>query len=256
MPKIFNPTSDDTCFYCGNRAYWVSVNSKIARCTEKITQCLGFIAKAEATRKKNSTPEKRREHMKKMSESGNKKLKELHTDPIWAQAKGERISNKIKERGGHYGKNNPMYNKFHTESAKKLQKEKANRRNPESYKQASNTKIKLGLAIPKEFKTTWELYQQQVDNYTYLSWKHYHDVINPNNLVRGDLYELDHKFSKTEGFRQGIPPEIIGHFANLELITKTENRSKRTKCSITKEQLYESVKVSVAPFSPSSDTDI
>ena len=256
MPKIFNPTCNDICFYCGKQANWISVNTKISRCTEKITQCYGFIEKAENSRKQRITIEDRIKHMKKMSESGNKKLKELHTDPNWVQTKGERISKKVKERGGHFGENNPMYSKYHKDSSKKLQTEKAMKRNPESYKQASDTKIKLGLATPKEFKTQWELYQEQVTNYTNLSWKHYHNVINPNNFVRGDLYELDHKFSKTEGFNQGVSPEVIGHHANLELLPKKANRTKRTKCSITLQDLYEAVNVNLAPFSLSSLTSI
>jgi hypothetical protein len=256
MPKIFNPTCNDICFYCGKQANWISVNTKIARCTEKITQCSGFIEKAENSRKQRTTAEDRIKHMKKMSESGNKKLKELHADSEWVRAKGEKISKKVKERGGHYGNNNPMFNKSHTDLAKKLQTEKARKRNPESYKQASDTKIKLGLAIPKESKSQWELYQEQVTNYTNLSWKHHHNLINPNNLIRGDLYELDHKFSKTEGFIQGIPPEVIGHYANLELLPKQANRTKRTKCSISIHELYEAVNVNLAPFSLSSLTSI
>lgn len=256
MPKIFNPTCNDTCFYCGKQANWISVNTKIARCTEKITQCSGFIEKAENSRKQRTTVEDRIKHMREMSKSGNKKLKELHTDSGWVKAKGEKISKKVKERGGHHGDSNPMYNKNHTDSAKKLQTEKARKRNPESYKQSSKTKIKLGLATPKELKTQWELYQEQVTNYTNLSWKYYHDLINPKNLTRGDLYELDHKFSKTEGFNQGIPPEVIGHYMNLELLPKKANRTKRTKCSITLDELYEAVKVNLAPFSLSSLTSI
>lgn len=256
MPKIFNPTCNDICFYCSRQAYWVSVNTKIPRCVEKITQCPGFIEKAENSRKQNITTEDRIQHMKKMSVIGNKKLKDLHNNSEWVRSKGEKISKKVKERGGHLGNNNPMFNKTHSYSSKKLQTEKARKRKPESYKQASNTKIKLGLATPKELKTQWELYQEQVTNYTNLSWKYHQDLINPTHLVRGNLYELDHKFSKTEGFKQGVPPEIIGHYSNLEMITKKENRSKRTKCSITLPELYEAANVNLAPFSLSSLTSM
>lgn len=256
MPEIFNPTCNDICFHCGEQAHWVSVNTKIFRCVEIITQCPGFIAKAEASRKKNTTSEKRSEHMKKMSVNGNKKLKELHNDLSWVQSKGEKIAEAVKLRGGHSGENNPMFNKTHKVSTKKLQSIKAQARSPESYKQATDTKIALGIATDKTLKTAWELYQEQVTNFTNISWKYFQHIINPNNLKRGVNYELDHRFSKTEGFRQGISPEIIGHFANLELLPKSVNRTKRTKCSITKEQLYEAAKVKVAPFSPSSDTVI
>ncbi len=256
MPRISNPTCDDICFYCGKQANWVSVNTKIFRCVEKITRCTGFIEKAENSRKQHTTVEDRIKHMKKMSESGNKKLKELHTDSDWVRSKGEKISKKVKERGSHIGDNNPMFNKIHKDSSKKLQSEKATKRKPESYRQATDTKIKLGLATPKELKTQWELYQEQVTNYTNLSWKHNHDLINPRKLERGPVYELDHKFSKTEGFNKGVPPQIIGHHANLELLPKEANRSKRTKCSITLDELYEAANVNLAPFSLSSLTSM
>src|SRR3989304_2870297 len=46
-------------------------------------------------------------------------------------------------------------------------------------------------------------------------------------------YHLDHKYSISEGFRNNIPPEVIGHIANLEFITWRKNSSKYKKCSIT-----------------------
>lgn len=255
MPKISHPTSNDTCFLCGSQAFYISVNSKKLRCVEKITQCLGFISKAETSRKKNITTEERQLHMKKLSECGNAALKERHADPDWVSKKGIKIAEALVKRGGHCGENNPMHGKTHKDSSKNLQKQKAEKRSPNSYKQATETKISKGLATPKEDKTLWIIYQEQVTNYTNISWKYHQHLINPKNFERGSLYELDHKFSKFEGFKQGISPEIIGHYANLELILKKDNRSKRTKCSITLDKLYEAVcysNVNNAPFSPSS----
>jgi hypothetical protein len=45
-------------------------------------------------------------------------------------------------------------------------------------------------------------------------------------------YHLDHKFSKLEGYKNKIEPEIIGNIINLEFIPWKENLTKRTKCSI------------------------
>ena len=255
MPKL-KEYDNYICFYCGSKANWVSVNSKLFRCVEKITQCSGFIIKAESSRKINTTEEERIAHMKRMSVSGNKKLQQLHTDPAWVDKKGKKISDSLQGRGGHRGERNPMFNKKHKSHAKQLQSFKASSRSPESYQLATSTKIERGIAVPKESKTEWELYREKVTNFTNISWKYAEHIINPNNLNRGNEYELDHKFSITEGFIQGVPPEIIGHPSNLELLPKRENRSKRIKCSITREELYEAVKVSSAPFSPSSLTDI
>jgi len=180
----------------------------------------------------------------------------LHNNPDWVIKKGKKIAAALEQRGGYSGNNNPMFGKKHSLHSKKLLSERAVKRSPESYKKATSTKIEKGIATPKESKTEWELYREQVINHTTNSWKYTKHIINPENLVRGADYELDHKFSITEGFLQGIPPEIIGHPANLELLPKIVNRKKRTNCSITKEELYEAVKVNSAPFSPSSLTDI
>jgi DNA invertase Pin-like site-specific DNA recombinase len=50
-------------------------------------------------------------------------------------------------------------------------------------------------------------------------------------------YCLDHKYSIFEGFKNGIKPEIIASLKNLVFIPWRENVIKRTKCSITKEEL-------------------
>lgn len=235
MPKLDN--LENVCYLCGGQAFFISVNSKRMRCTEKITQCPGFVKKAEEARRKNISPEERQDHMKKMSNKGNSVLKTLHTNNEWVREKGNKISAKVKDRGGHFGSSNPMFGKNHNNESKKKMSEKANKRNPECYMKASETKINQGIAVPKHQKTNWELYKEQVLNYTYKSWQHYHDKINPFNLERGPKYELDHKFSILEGFKQGVDPKIIGSYVNLEVIPKFKNRSKRVKCSITLEEL-------------------
>lgn len=237
MPKLTTNDVNNTCYLCGSQAHYISYNSKKMRCVEKITQCPGFVEKAEKSRQNNMSKEDRRIHMKKMSERGNAKLKELHTNKEWVATKGSNISESVKLRGGHTAENNPMYGKSHSDSTKKKLSDKANKRNPECYSTATETKIQRGLAIPKEHKTEWELYRDQVFNYTYKSWQHHQNKINPRGLVRGSEYELDHKFSITEGFKQNVSPEIIGHYTNLELLPKDANRSKRIKCSITLEEL-------------------
>lgn len=239
MPKLTTVDANNTCLLCGSQAFYISYNSKKMRCVEKITQCPGFVKKAEASRQRNMTAEERRSHMKKMSERGNSVLKELHTDSDWVAEKGSKISAAVKSRGGHSGINNPMYGKSHSIDTKQRLSERANMRDPVCYAEATETKIVRGIAIPKEQKTDWELYREQVLNHTYRSWQHHQDKINHLGLKRGSEYELDHKFSITEGFKQGVDPAVIGHFSNLELIPKSVNRSKRIRCSITLEELLQ-----------------
>jgi hypothetical protein len=239
MPKLTTDSVNNICFLCGCQAYFISYNSKKMRCVEKITQCPGFVKKAQKSRDESTTLEERTAHMKLMSQRGNAKLKQLHANKDWSNHKSNSISNAVKQRGGHSGKNNPMYGRSHSEESKKKLSEKANKRNPACYSKATETKIYRGIAIPKDQKSDWELYREQVLNHTYKSWQHYQDKINPLRLERGGEYELDHKFSITEGFKQGVDPAVIGHFSNLELISKSANRSKRIRCSITLEELLQ-----------------
>ena len=54
-------------------------------------------------------------------------------------------------------------------------------------------------------------------------------------------YNLDHCYSIIEGFKNNIPPEIIGNIKNLKMIPWKENLKKQGKCSITIEALKESI---------------
>lgn len=208
MPKIY---TNNTCFLCGSQANFISFNSKKFRCVEKITQCPGFISKAELSRQKNISKTDRINHMKLMSKNGNAILEKLHNDKEWRNIKSKNIS---------------------------------------------IGKVKNGTAISPELKTEWKLYENEVDRHTRDSWIYNQDKINPTNLIRGKEFELDHKYSKCQGFQNKIPPEIIGHYSNLCMIDRSTNRKKYSKCSITIEELYSGINSTMPSDSPSSETTI
>jgi len=52
-------------------------------------------------------------------------------------------------------------------------------------------------------------------------------------------HHLDHKYSIMMGFKNKVPPQIIGSIHNLEFIDYLQNVQKGTNCSITLEELYE-----------------
>lgn len=209
MPILTTFNIDDTCFYCGCQAFYISYNSKKMRCVKTITQCPGFVKKAEESRQQRISIDDRRKHMKEMSKRGNSTLKRLHEDANWRRQKGHNIS-------------------------------------------------KSKSIIPVEQRSVWEAYENIVDRITRDSWIYHNDKINPLGLPRGTEYELDHKYSKHQGFLTNVPPEIIGHYSNLEMITRHSNRKKYNKCSITLEELYYNYgEYSTIPSdSPSSDTVI
>jgi len=60
---------------------------------------------------------------------------------------------------------------------------------------------------------------------------------NRNGRVR------DHKLSKTDGFKIGLFPEILRHPANCQILTHSENSSKREKSSIGVQILLDNIKI-------------
>lgn len=65
---------------------------------------------------------------------------------------------------------------------------------------------------------------------TYGTWK-------LDNYDAKKHHQVDHKFSMYEGFNQGISPLCIANVDNIEVLTGEDNVSKRTKCSITLDEL-------------------
>jgi hypothetical protein len=72
--------------------------------------------------------------------------------------------------------------------------------------------------------------------------EHYgwYSAANKGNNLNG--VSRDHMFSVKQGFLKEIPSEIISHPANCELLQHFDNNSKKTKCSITLDELYERIK--------------
>lgn len=52
-----------------------------------------------------------------------------------------------------------------------------------------------------------------------------------------DAYQVDHRYSVIEGFKNGIDPNILGHITNLQMLPWRDNLKKKGLCSITLEEL-------------------
>ena len=63
----------------------------------------------------------------------------------------------------------------------------------------------------------------------------------PNHGNNSQGVERDHMFSISEGFKQQIDPYYISHPANCKLLLHSDNNSKNTKCSISKEELMQRI---------------
>jgi hypothetical protein len=91
-----------------------------------------------------------------------------------------------------------------------------------------------------KFKYGYDLYYFLVWKYTKSNYKKYKSIINPNELKRGiKEHQLDHKYSISEGFKNGVLPSIISSVSNLQMIPYHENSSKGRKCSIDLDFLIE-----------------
>lgn len=55
-------------------------------------------------------------------------------------------------------------------------------------------------------------------------------------------YNLDHKYSIIEGFKNNIEPKVIGNIHNLEMLPWKDNVKKHKKCSITLDELINKIK--------------
>jgi len=97
---------------------------------------------------------------------------------------------------------------------------------------------------PREDRSLRRLYYDAVWKVTEESWQNHFDAINPDRVNR-TYNALDHIYSIQQGFRDSIPPYIIGHWTNLRVISLSENGIKGMRCDKTKEQLFEDFDVAI-----------
>jgi hypothetical protein len=149
------------------------------------------------------------------------------------------------------GINNPMYNKKHKDETKKLMSIAK-----ENYTPANKGKKFPGIfsdvdrtgqnnAYVKHVMKTenisydeylksydeYDLYRKQVRNITNLQPIHLLENYEKrgNGYENEDAYHLDHIYPISKGFKNGIPPEVIGDISNLKFIHWLDNLKKSNK---------------------------
>jgi len=156
------------------------------------------------------------------------------------------------------GENNPMFNISQTNpnslanlnrkglTGKKQTKEsnikrseslKGITRSKETIKKVKQTKIDKGIIWKPDDPEYLEFKKYRRKVYYWTSKNDLTTLVNHNNRARS-AYHLDHKYSIAEGFKNKVPPEIIGSINNLEFLLHTDNIKKGTRCSIKLEELY------------------
>jgi hypothetical protein len=98
----------------------------------------------------------------------------------------------------------------------------------------------------QECKDACPLYRFRNDPFLLSEFKRYRNIVYKetgktvklygykikNIKLRSREYSLDHKYSIYEGFVNDVNPKLISHWKNLEIIPRSINSSKQTKCSI------------------------
>lgn len=120
---------------------------------------------------------------------------------------------------GHTFETNPNYvingKTDCIECGKRIRELKLSKRNKQAHIAANHTE--------------WSAYKSAIASLTRKSYIEYKETINPGNLPIGlagveGAYQLDHIVPRRIGFDLGIPPELIAHPDNLQMLPWYENR--------------------------------
>jgi len=104
---------------------------------------------------------------------------------------------------------------------------------------SKETNIKNGHWLPDSAKTDFELYYRKVWKYTNRNDLSILEHIEKRGHANKGKYHLDHRYSIFQGFKDCVPPEVIGSIHNLEMIIGRNNLVKGRKCSIELESLMD-----------------
>lgn len=86
-------------------------------------------------------------------------------------------------------------------------------------------------------------YRYKVDKMTDKNYRKYKKIINPDSLIRGSDYHLDHIVSIYEGYITNTPVEIISSPYNLRIISSTKNKIKGKKSDMDLQELINLFKI-------------
>ena len=99
-----------------------------------------------------------------------------------------------------------------------------------------------GNWIPRELLADCQLYYRHVARITNRQPLDTLNNFNNRGMAGVDgAYHVDHKVSIKYGFENSIPPYIIGHICNLEMLPWRDNIYKSASCSINPEDLFNNI---------------
>jgi hypothetical protein len=161
-------------------------------------------------------------------------------------AKRSKTNKATANRGRKY-RDLKTYTLADREKSKKTCLEKYGVDNPSKLKEVQEKIYQKAVergCTPREERSPRRIYYEAVWRHTEENWKKHFDKINPLRLNRSEN-ALDHIYSIQRGFREGIPPYVIGHWTNLRIITLSENSIKGMRCDKTWEALFEDFNLNI-----------
>ena len=171
-------------------------------------------------------------------------------------SKNDEIKEKIKETNmKKYGvssllsikdfREGNMIDKYGVPYPAQLESIKQKIKETKSSKDFIDKMIEKGYFLNPQKLSEKELYYHLVKQETEKSLKNYGENFfgkNWQDRIGRKENHIDHIYSKSEGFKNGILPHIIGSIHNLRIIFYLDNCVKQNKCEITLEELLEKIK--------------
>lgn len=211
------------CPYCGKLIAY-KYKHTLMDAIEKNRKCnyCKQIGKLNPFYRKSHT-EEHKKYIKELHKTGHydearKKMVLKQTGRPMPEITKKKLSRLLKDY--YIDNDNPMLGKTHTEETKELIRQKT-KIHWEQYKKTDEYKEW------ESKKDEYELYKMKVKILTESQ-----DIRSLENYSKRNLYhkyELDHIYPTSQGFKNGVPAELISDINNLRIIPRYKNRSKNNK---------------------------
>lgn len=225
------------CIICGTEYHTYRENQQT--CSKK---CMGINQSGENNPNYgNKWSQEQREHLSNYKKSISEEISEL-VKTQWKNNEERKIkaANVMSKAMKNLFKKSPnLWCRPHTEESKKLIGIKSSEKFTDEFKDRHRqTMVENGYWRAKEEKSAYEIYFKAAD-WTRKMWDivdsdllKTHGVFNCKTNTRGCV--RDHMYGRRAGFENNVPPVLLRHPANCNIITNIENIEKAKSNDISK----------------------
>jgi hypothetical protein len=253
---IHNNLSDEDlkCQMCNNKRKFYTFTKGYnlccsQSCATKYQQAYLIEDKDEIYRERSLKNSLKSEEVKRIEvEKRINTTKEHYGDDVFSEIGRKSYETKV-EKGtfiplSHIIMNNypELHKEMHIKSANTM-KNNIDENGNNHYERRTLQNYENGIWTRQEDKSDLDHYRTKVFKVMYKFKEEIKQLENfdKRGYVNQGKYHLDHKFSIIAGFKQNIPPHIIGNINNLEMILGRNNLIKNRKCSIDLDELIDSI---------------